>query len=230
MKNILLIFICFPGFFTLVSAQKPANSKAGVISFSDFKYTDIGVATKVGTAKITKEELEITAGGADIWGTHDEFHFGYKTLKGDFDLSVQVMSLSKANQYTKAGIMARADLSDTSQHVYFQIFPDNSARNKNNGGCEFQYRSVKGGDMKAIYPDMKTAGNQFDVAFPNTWIRLKRRGDIFESYFSNDNKNWKLYSTFTLMMPNQLYVGIAVTSHNSADYTKTKLASVKLKN
>ncbi len=230
MKNILSFFIYFMGFFTLVSAQKPASSKAVNISFSDFKYTDIGVKTKAGTAKITKGELEITASGADIWGTHDEFHFGYKSLKGDFDFSVQVMSLSKANQYTKAGIMARADLSDTSQHVYFQIFPDNSPRNKNNGGCEFQYRLAKGGEMKAIYPDMKTAGNQFDVAFPNTWIRLKRHGDVFESYFSNDNKKWKLYSTFTLMMPTQLFVGIAITAHNSADYTKAKLVSLKLKN
>ncbi len=41
------------------------------------------------------------AGGADIWVTKDEFRFGYKMLKGNFDVSVQILSLGsirKANQ------------------------------------------------------------------------------------------------------------------------------------
>ena len=198
------------------------------LSFSDFSYTDIGAATKTGTTKMAGNELEIVAGGADIWGKHDEFRFGFKTIQSDFDMRVQIVSLSKANQYTKAGIMARTDLSDSSQHVYFQIFPDNSPRNKNNGGCEFQYRTTAGGDMKAIYPDTQTAGNQFDVTFPTIWIRLKRQGDVFESYFSNDNKTWIRYSTFTLKMPNELLVGLAVTSHNSGDFTTAKFGTVQV--
>ena len=63
------------------------------------------------------------------------------------------MKLSKTHQYTKAGIMARADLSDDSPHVYFQVFPDNTPRNKNNGGCEFQYRVEKGKEVKTNYLD-----------------------------------------------------------------------------
>jgi hypothetical protein len=189
------------GICSISFAQKPTTNNANkdkVVSFSDFKYTDIGGATKPGNATVNDDELKIVAGGSDIWGTHDEFYFWYKELKGDFDISVQILSLSAANQYTKAGIMARTDLSDSSQHVLFQVFPDNSPRNKNNGGCEFQYRSIKAGEMKAVYPDLKTAGNKFDVAFPNTWIRLKRKGDVFESYFSDDSKTWRLYSSFTL--------------------------------
>ena len=220
--SVLFMVACLSNFLT---AQD--NSKA--ISAKKLKQTDIGNPAIAGKVTIAEKEFEIIAGGADIWGTKDEFHFSYQTLKGDFDLSVQILSLSKANQYTKAGIMARADLSDNSEHVYYQIFPDNSARNKNNGGCEFQYRSVKGGEMKAIYPDQKTAGNQFDVAFPNTWIRLKRIGDIFESYISSDNKNWKLYSTFTLKMPSELFVGQAVTSHNVKESTTAKFGSVLLR-
>jgi hypothetical protein len=124
--------------------------------------------------------------------------------------------------------MARTGLNDSSQHVYFQVFPDNTPRNKNKGGCEFQYRSNAGDDMKAIYPNMETAGNKFDVAFPNTWIRLKRSGNVFESYLSNDNKNWNLYSSFTLNMPVELFVGLAVTSHNANDYTLAEFKSLML--
>jgi len=231
-KRIRLVSVLFflAGISTLSFAQTPNSNNQGktIISFSGLKYNDIGAATKAGTATINKDEIKILAGGNDIWGKHDEFHFGYKKLKGDFDLSIQVLSLTAANKYTKAGIMARTDLSDSSQHVYYQVFPDNSPRNKNNGGCEFQYRLVKGGEMKAIYPDPETAGNQFNVAFPDTWIRLKRRSDSFESYFSNDNKTWKLYTKFELKMPYELFVGLAVTSHNKTDYTTAIFKSFHL--
>ena len=206
---------------------KPEKSK--IIPFSELKFADIGAATKPGKAIINKNELELIAGGADIWGKNDEFNFGYKKLVGDFDISVQIAGLTKPHQYTKAGIMARVDLTDNSEHVYYQVFPDNSARNKNNGGCEFQYRLEKGGDMKAIYPNPETAGNKFDVNFPNTWIRLKRIGDIFESYTGRDNKTWNLYSTYTQKLPNELLVGLAVTSHNSEEFTTAVFSNLVLK-
>jgi hypothetical protein len=221
----LFIFFLLAEINMVTSAQKPAASK--IIMFSDLKFIDIGIATKNGTEKFNNNLLEFVAGGSDIWGKHDEFHFGYKKLKGDFDLSVQILSLSAADKYTKAGIMARSDLSDSSQHVYYQVFPDNSARNKNNGGCEFQYRLEKGSEMKAIYPVPNTAGNQFKVSYPDTYIRLKRIGDNFEAYFSNDNKTWRLYTKFELKMPGELFVGLAVTAHNKADFTTAKFGSYR---
>jgi len=217
MKNFFFISICIVLALNLF-AQKCQ-------SFSNFRFTNIGTSIKPGTVNIVKDEIEIKAGGKDIWGKYDEFAFEYKMLKGDFDFSTQVVNLSVAHGYTKAGIMARANLSDSSQHVLFQVFPDNRPRNKNNGGCEFQYRAETGGDMKAIYPDLKTAGKQFDVKFPNTWIRLKRVNDIFISYISTDNKAWKQYSSFTLKMPRELFVGLAVTAHHSDKYTTARFKS-----
>lgn len=219
--SILFMIACMSNLLT-------AKDNSKTISAAKLKQVDIGNPAIVGKVNITDKGFDIIAGGSDIWGKRDEFHFSFKTLKGNFDFSAQIIGLSKANQYTKAGIMARADLSDISQHVYFQIFPDNTPRNKNNGGCEFQYRSEKAGEMKAIYPDPKTAGNQFDVAFPNTWIRLKRSGDVFESYVSNDNKSWRLYSTFTQKMPTELFVGLAVTSHDVSVSATAKFGTVQL--
>ena len=177
--------------------------------------SDIGNPALAGKVSITDKGLDITAGGADIWGTRDEFHFSYQKLVGDFEMSIQVLSLSAANQYTKAGIMARVDSSDNSQHVYFQVFPDNSPRNKNNGGCEFQYRSVKGGEMKAIYPAKFDGIPEFPVNYPNTWIRLKRVGSDFTGFYSADGKTWKSYTTFNMEISKKVYLGFAVTSHDS---------------
>ena len=205
------------------------KDKSKIIPFSELKFTDVGASTKPGKVTIKKDEVEVVAGGADIWGLNDEFNFGYMKIDGDFDVSVQIKSLTKPHQYTKAGIMARVDLNDNSQHAYFQVFPDNSPRNKNKGGCEFQYRLEKGGEMKAIYPNPETAGNKFDVNFPNTWIRLKRNGDIFESYISSDNKKWELYSSFEQKLPAGLLVGLAVTSHNSEDFTTAVFSNLVLR-
>jgi regulation of enolase protein 1 (concanavalin A-like superfamily) len=198
------------------------------VPFADFKNTDIGPVSKAGIVTTTKNVIQIIASGSDIWGTRDQFHFCYVLIKGDFELTTQVQSLTVTNMYTKAGIMARVNLDDNSQHVFFQVFPNNSARNKNNGGCEFQYRAERAGDMKAIYPDLAKAGTQFNVAYPNTWIRLKRVGDVFESYFSNDNKNWKLYATHTEKLPEELMVGLAVTAHDNNAYAVAKFSSVRI--
>jgi len=222
-KTVLLIYT-----IACMSSLIVAQNNSKMINIKTLKQTDIGNPAIVGKVAITDKSIDVNAGGADIWGVHDEFHFSYKIIKGDFDLSVQVLGLSEANKYTKAGIMARADLSDNSQHVYYQVFPDNSARNKNNGGCEFQYRLEKAGEMKAIYPDVKTVGHQFDVTFPNTWIRLKRHGNVFESYMSSDNISWKLYSTHEQVLPNELFVGLAVTSHNTKDITTARFESFQI--
>ncbi len=212
--------------FCIGKKRSAEKTEGKIIPFSELKFTDIGAATRTGKMAINGNEIEITAGGSDIWGTNDEFNFGHKKIKGDFDVSVQVLGLTKAHQYTKAGIMARADLSDNSRHVYFQVFPDNTPRNKNNGGCEFQYRQEKGGKMKAVYPNQETAGNKFDVNFPDTFIRLKRRGDVFESYISSNNKTWNLYTTFSQKLPEELLVGMAVTSHNAGKFTKARFANL----
>ena len=139
----------------------------------------------------------------------------FKQLEGDFDVSVQVISLSHANLYTTAGIMARSDLSKKSSHVYFHVFPNNNTKSNNSHGCELKYRTEKSEQTTAIYPDSNVSGKKYDVDFPNTWIRLKRRANTFKSYISHDNVNWYIYSVHTQEMPDKLLVGLAVASGNN---------------
>jgi len=190
-----------------------ANEK--VISPKKFKSTDLGNPELSGTTEVMNDGLEITAGGADIWGVRDEFHFAYFEQNGDFDLVTRIESLTEANLYTKAGIMAREELTDNSRHIFFQVFPNNNARNKNNGGYEFQYRKDKNGEMKAIYPARFDGVPEFPVNYPNTWIRLKRLGNEFTGYYSIDGKTWKMYTRFTMELAQKVYLGLAVTSHDT---------------
>ena len=193
------------------------GAKEKPVPLSKFKQTDIGNPAIAGSSKIQDNSLSITAGGADIWGTKDEFRFSYVEKTGDFDLVARIESLSASNLYTKAGLMAREELTADSRHIFFQVFSNNSPRNKNNGGYEFQYRLAKAGEMKAIYPSKFEGVPEFPVNYPNTWIRLKRAGNNFTGFYSTDRKTWKAFASFTEELSKKIYLGLAVTSHNTKE-------------
>ena len=118
---------------------------------------DIGHPAMQGLLEHVPDGLIITAGGADIWGRQDQFYFVSQQYVGNFDFKARLESLSRGDLYSKTGIMARESLQAGSKHVYLLAFPDNSPRNNNNGGFEFQYRSEEDGESKAIYPSNPTA-------------------------------------------------------------------------
>jgi hypothetical protein len=197
----------------IISASMLTAGKKA-ISPKKFRCTDIGNPALAGSTLIANDGISLTAGGADVWGVRDEFGFAYFEQNGDFDLVARIESLTAPHLYTKAGLMAREQLSDNSRHIFFQVFPNNNPRNKNNGGYEFQYRMEQGKDMKAIYPARFDGVPEFPVNYPNTRIRLKRTGNEFTGYYSADGKNWKPFAVFELELSKKLYLGLAVTSHN----------------
>jgi hypothetical protein len=192
-------------------------SKEKAFPLKKFQNTDIGKPAIQGSSTIQDGGIRIVAGGADVWGVKDECYLSYFEQTGDFDFTARIESLTAPHMYTKAGLMAREDLTDNSRHIYFQVFPNNKPRNKNNGGYEFQYRLIKGGEMKAVYPAKFDGTPEFPVNYPNTWIRLKRSGNEFTGFFSPDGKTWKVYTTFTLELAKKVYLGLAVTSHNTKE-------------
>jgi len=195
------------------------TAKQKTVPLKKFTFTDIGNPAVAGSASNKDNGISIIAGGADVWGIKDEFGFSYFEQTGDFDLVTRIQSLSAPHLYTKAGLMAREELTDNSRHIFFQVFPNNNARNKNNGGYEFQYRQTKAGEMKAVYPAKIDAAPEFPVNYPNTWLRLKRAGNEFTGYYSADGKAWKVYTTYTMDLSEKVFLGLAVTSHNASEST-----------
>jgi hypothetical protein len=204
----------------IADGQTPAGQK--------FSSLDIGNPAISGTTDIQGDQISITAGGADVWGVRDEFRLTYILRKGDFEFTARMLSLTDPHLYTKAGLMAREDLSENGRHVFFQAFPNNQPRNKNNGGFEFQFRLERAGEMKAIYPERVEGNPEFPVNFPNTWIRLKREGNLFTGFTSLDGTTWKKYTAFTIDLPEGVYVGLAVTSHNTNAVAKVVFSEVKI--
>ncbi len=176
---------------------------------------DVGAPALAGKLIQSAQEITIVAGGEDIWGPRDEFHFAYLPVTGNFELSVRLDSLTMADVYTKAGVMLRASLASGAEHVMLLAFGDNQPRNKNNGGLEFQSRMVANSPCHAIYPPQPLPPKpDFPVNYPNVWLKLIRIGDTFTSQSSQDGKLWKTFSVHQQSLPAAAYLGLAATSHN----------------
>ena len=60
------------------------------------------------------------------------------------------------------------------------------------------------------------------------WVRLVRTGDLFEAYRSADGASWTRIGSDTIPMGDTVYVGLAVTSHNTAAATTAVLDGLKI--
>ena len=182
---------------------------------ADFLSVDVGSPQLAGSATQVQAGWDIIAGGADIWENADQFHFVCKQYSGDFDIAVRVESFAPAHLYSKAGLMIRETLEANSPHLMFLVFSDNSPRNNNLGAYEMQFRSAVGGACQGVYPAVRPpAPAEFPSAYPNSWLRVQRRGNRFSAFASTDGKTWKPYAEQLLALASTVYVGPAVTSHD----------------
>ena len=155
---------------------------------------DIGSFTPRGSTRVSGETWTIAGGGDNVWGTADEFHFAYRTISGDVDISARVGSFDAANEWSKAGVMIRDALTANARNAFALVSPG--------VGTALQRRTTTGG-----------ATTRTDSA-ASTWVRLVRQGSRFTAYRSADGRAWTTIATTTISMPTTVYVGFAVTSRD----------------
>ena len=174
---------------------------------------DLGSATPTGSQSLTSGSWTIQGGGADIWGTNDQFHFVWQSLAGDGGISARVVSQTNTNIWAKAGVMLRQSSASNSAYYAAVVTASN--------GIVVQYRPSAG--ATALWP----------VSLSGTapaYLQVGRVGSTFTAYTSNDGATWTAIpgSTVTLSMSGALLQGLAVTSHNSAALSTVTADSVSL--
>lgn len=169
---------------------------------------DIGNPPPGSTTEITPNvDYDLLAGGADIWGTADQFRFAYRSVTGDFDVRVRVAEIIGSNSGATGGIMARESLDPSARHAFMRVRADS---------FRFNYRDVFAGRSYGI------AGAT--PSLPNAWVRLQRAGNVFTGYSSSDGINWTQTHQFTLGLPSTLLLGLAGTAR-----TSTGLATLRFR-
>src|SRR6266496_3451290 len=180
-----------------------SGGEAGAqLSLTNFTSADVGSPILAGSSTPMGNNFDVTGAGSDIGGTNDQFQFNYQQVSGDFDVNVRVQSLTPGDPWAKAGLMARESLTGGSRYTAAFATPNVS-------GCFFQFRTLTSGQT--------TNTGSFPVTYPNTWLRLKRAGNLFTGYASPDNLNWAQLGSFNLSPApaGPLFVGLVATSRST---------------
>lgn len=171
---------------------------------------DIGSPTKAGSANYNASTGQFTVSGAgtDIWGTSDQFHYVYRTLQGDGKIIAQVEGITDTHDFAKSGVMIRESLAANAKHVDIAKVPS--------GQYTFQYRANAG---------ETTASVKVPSTDPS-WLKLERSGNLFTGSYSTDGATWTQVGQQTVSMGSNVYIGLAVSSHNTGKLNTSTFAGV----
>jgi len=158
-----------------------------------------GIPASVGSFTAGPPIYRMTAAGADIWDSSDQFHFAYKQLSGNGSITARVVSLTNTHAWAKVGVMIRESLAANSMHANAVVTPTS--------GVAFQRRLTTGGSS--------TGDTKAGIAAPQ-WVRLTRSGNTFTAEYSANGTTWTTIGTpVPIIMLNDVYIGLCLTSHNA---------------
>jgi len=178
-------------------------------------------------------EFDVAAGGGDIWGASDSFHYDYATVTGDFDVRVEIAGYDFAINGNRHGIMLRETTDPGSRFNYITWNPNGNAAN---GLLGFHVRKTAAttpvwinppyngwlsGPISGSYSDPET-GVSHVLSLPgvgrppNVWMRLTRQGNLTSAYYSADGLNWNWFGTTTNGIADPALLGLASNNNSGA--------------
>jgi len=144
--------------------------------------------------------MDLKSIGSGETGAEDLGLFSCRKRTGDFDVRTRVVSLSLGDSWSFAGFMARQSMDVGSPCAEVLATPSIS-------GVFFQYRKYTNGENSVL--------GSFPVNYPNTWLRLKRAGNLFTGFAGVDGSNWVQLGSATISMSTNIYIGFISSSHDS---------------
>lgn len=179
---------------------------------SPWSNRDIGGVGLKGDATPSGSRITVKGSGADLFGTGDEFHFGYMSVNGDASVTATVASLQNTHAFAKAAVMIRQDLTPGSAYVSALVTPGGDK------GFRRQHRVTAGTET--------LSARSTEASVIPSHLRVVRTGSSFQVAYSTNGTTWKsIGSPVTVNMPGVVLVGIGVTSHDD-----TKLATAAFDN
>ena len=190
-------FILVLGLVSNVSAQLPEG----------WSQQWIGDETPPGSATYDAgtETWTLVGHGHDIWDSADDFEYAYTMVSGDCEISARVASMTEgSNDWAKAGVMIRETLDEGSKQTIEAMTAGAG------GGAGMQWRQGTNGGCG-------WSGIEVPVVAIPYYVRLVRTGDLFEGFQSADGVTWEKETEITTVMAENVYVGLALTSHQSGE-------------
>lgn len=189
LRKVIIISLC------LLDIQCFSQSKLGLFDAQ----SDVGKLVKKGSATFISAtgQYIISGAGYNVWFDHDEFHYVYRKIKGDFILYCRADLVGQGiNQHRKLGWMVRKSLDGNSAQVNAVVHGD--------GLTSLQYRKNDGAQTE----EKKCATTYADV------IQLERKGNIYTIRVAKFGEPFIIQQVSELDIGEDLYVGLFVGSHD----------------
>lgn len=177
------------------------------------RHADVGAPKLAGSAvyDAAAQEYTLSAGGVNMWGRRDEFHFAWKLVKGDFILQARVELLGKGvDPHRKAGWIARTSLDDDSPYADAAVHGD--------GLTSLQYRRSEG----ALTEEIRSAITGADV------LQLERKGKSYTLSAARFGDPFTTSQLEGLDLGDEVYVGLFLCSHNPEVVEKAAFRNVRI--
>jgi predicted amidohydrolase/regulation of enolase protein 1 (concanavalin A-like superfamily) len=186
------------GDVTVRSAQPPA-----------WQAQDVGAVGVPGDTSAANGTFTVRGSGADVWGAADAFHFVWRRLSGDGDVIARVTEVESVAAWVKAGVMVRERLTPDSPHAFMLVSAGK--------GIAFQRRIATGG---------LSTGTSGGAGLAPRWVKLERRGNVISAHHSVDGVAWTSVGSDAFAMGPDVYVGLAVSSHDNTRLATARFDSV----
>src|SRR5260370_987268 len=126
--------------------------------------SDVGKVNQPGSGVYDddNEEYTVAGSGSNMWGDHDEFHFAWKRMRGDFILTARTAFIGKGVEaHRKIGWIVRPGLEADSSQVSAVVHGD--------GLTSLQFRRTRG----TVTEEIKSKVTAPDV------VQLERKGKTY---------------------------------------------------
>lgn len=174
---------------------------------------DIGAVKHPGKASYDPQQqlYTIEASGTNMWLDHDEFHFVWRKVVGNFLLQTLTKFVGQGvDPHRKVGIIVRASLDPKSAHV-------NVCRH-GDGLTSFQFRRTEGAPTEEV---------RFDLKGPDV-LQLARHGETYTMSVAHAGEIYTSKSIGDVALGDTVYVGLYVCSHNNDVSEKGLFRNVRL--
>ncbi|MHC4169981.1 MAG: PA14 domain-containing protein [Planctomycetota bacterium] len=175
-----------------------------------------GYAASVGSfTEAPVGTFTMAGAGTDIAGTSDQFHFAYKTLNGTGSIVARVDSIENTHAAARAGVMIRETLDAGSKHAFVCVMPENGVSSR--GRTDTNTGSFN--------------TTQAGISAPH-WVKLERdAAGNFTASHSTNGTTWDAVEQSiptNIPMASNVYVGLALTSHNATVTCEAKFSNVTI--
>ncbi len=159
---------------------------------------DVGSVSGAGFSSTNGGTMTVYGAGDGVGGTADGFHFVWRQLVGNGQITARVAAQPDASGSPVAGVMLRETLNPNAKSAFAYLSPGSGARSV--------FRTTIGGNSVGGTNPLPTASTPH-------WVKLVRKAAMVYCWRSTDGVTWKDCGEAKLTgLKQTVYVGLAVSS------------------